>query len=58
MELPSSTGGDGALTCAIVGTLPAGLAFTPSTRRLAGTPTGTHTATSYSYRVTDGVGTG
>ena len=54
--LPQATGGDGALSYSIVGTLPAGLQFTPSTRKITGTPTGTQAAANYTYRVTDSDG--
>ena len=54
--LPAATGGNGTLSYTIVGTLPAGLQFSSSTRKISGTPTTAEDATSYTYRVTDSDG--
>ena len=53
LVLPTATGGNGALTYALVGTPPAGLNFDLPTRTLSGAPTGTQTPTTYTWRVTD-----
>ena len=58
VTLPAATGGDGGLTYAITETLPTGLAFTPATRVLAGTPTIEQDAVEYTYTVTDSDTTG
>ena len=54
LTLPAATGGDGTLTYALTGTLPAGLSFDAATRKIAGKPTATQAATDYTYTVTDG----
>ena len=53
--LPAATDGNGVLTYSIVGTLPAGLKFTSSTRRITGTvdKSVTQPATPYTYAVVD-----
>ncbi len=53
LVLPTATGGNGTLTYALVGTPPTGLNFDLATRTLSGTPTGTQTPTTYTWRVTD-----
>ena len=53
VTLPAATGGEGALMYAITETLPTGLAFTPATRVLGGTPTTEQDAVEYTYTVTD-----
>lgn len=50
--LPTGSGGNGALTYALTGTLPNGVTFNASTRVLAGTPSQTGTF-ALVYRVTD-----
>ena len=45
LQLPKATGGNGALTYSLDGTLPPGLAFTTATRTLTGTPTALGTTT-------------
>ena len=52
-RLPQATDGNGVLTYALSGTLPAGLTFDPATRVLTGTPTEQQPATRYTYTVTD-----
>ena len=52
-RLPQATDGNGVLTYALSGTLPAGLTFDPATRVLTGTPTEQQPATPYTYTVTD-----
>ena len=51
--LPVATGGNGTLTYTLSPDLPAGLSFNARTRTLSGTPTSTHNAATYTYRVTD-----
>ena len=51
--LPAASGGAGALTYALTPALPAGVTFAASTRTLSGTPTGSQTATTYTYTATD-----
>ena len=53
LELPSATGGDGALTYSLSPALPAGLTFNASTRTITGTPTSAMSSTPYTYTVTD-----
>jgi len=57
LVLPEASGGDGALSYALTGDLPAGLSFNADTRTLTGTPTaaGTYAMT---YRVEDADGDG
>ena len=54
--LPAATGGEGGVTYAIEGNLPAGLSFAAATRTISGTPTATQGATSYTMVATDGDG--
>ena len=54
LTLPTATGGNGALTYTLTGTLATGLVFNPSTRVLSGTPTATRAMTTYTYVVGDG----
>ena len=51
--LPAATGGNGELTYALAGTLPAGVTFDASTRMLSGTPAKKQEATEYTYTATD-----
>ncbi len=51
--LPAASGGDGALTYALIPALPAGLAFDADTRTISGTPASA-TSVTYAYRVSDG----
>ena len=56
--LPAASGGTGSYTYSVTSVQTnTGLSFTPSTRRLAGTPTGTVTSDSIFYTVNDGVNT-
>ena len=58
LMLPAASGGTGALTYSLVGTLPAGLSFDVATRVLSGTPTAaTDGAVSVTYIVVDESGT-
>ena len=54
--LPAATGGNGELTYALAGTLPAGVTFDASTRTLSGTPAKKLAATEYTYTATDADG--
>ena len=54
LTLPTATGGNGALTYSLTGTLATGLVFNPSTRVLSGTPTATRAMTTYTYVAQDG----
>ena len=53
LVLPLGKGGNGELTYALVGELPAGLTVDTATRTLSGRPRETQTATTYTWRVTD-----
>ena len=53
LTLPAATGGNPPLQYTLAPAPPAGLTFTPATRRLTGTPTGTQAATRYTYTVID-----
>ena len=54
LTLPASSSGNTPLTYSLVGDLPAGVSFTRrSTRVLEGTPTGTQSAATYTYKVRD-----
>ena len=53
LQLPSATGGDGTLTYELVGTLPTGLDYNSTSRKITGTPTATQAATTYTWRATD-----
>ena len=58
--LPLATGGVGAITYALTGTLPDGLTFDATTRRVTGTPTGmegTFPMIAFVYTATDTAGT-
>ena len=58
LMLPAASGGTGALTYSLVGTLPAGLSYDTATRVLSGTPTAaTDGAVSLTYIVVDESGT-
>ena len=54
--LPAATGGDGGVTYAIEGSLPAGPGFAAATRTISGTPTVAQGATSYTMVATDADG--
>ncbi len=53
LTLPQAIGGNAPLVYALSPTLPDGLSFDPSTRRLSGTPTAASSRTRYTYTVTD-----
>ena len=53
LVLPAAAGGNGALTYALSGELPAGLTFDPATRVLGGLPTQAMAARVYEYTATD-----
>ena len=53
LVLPSASGGDGALTYDLGPALPPGLAFDPSSRTVAGTPTAESSRTEYTLTATD-----
>ncbi len=52
LELPTASGGVGALTYSVSANLPAGLSFDPATRTISGTPTAADTA-AVTYTVAD-----
>ena len=54
--VPAATDGDGGVTYAIEGSLPAGLSFAAATRTISGTPTAAQAATDYTLAATDGDG--
>ena len=54
--VPAATDGDGGVTYAIEGSLPAGLSFAAATRTISGTPTAAQGATNYTLAATDGDG--
>ena len=54
--VPAATDGDGGVTYAIEGSLPAGLSFAAATRTISGTPTATQGATNYTLAATDADG--
>ena len=54
--VPAATDGDGGVTYAIEGSLPAGLSFAAATRTISGTPTAAQGATDYTLAATDGDG--
>ena len=56
LTLPEASGGDGPLSYALSGELPAGLAFDPAARTLSGTPAAAQTATLYTWAATDADG--
>ena len=51
--LPEARDGDGTLTYSVIGQLPTGVNFVPSTRTLSGTPTVLQNVTTYTYKVRD-----
>ena len=53
LTLPQATGGDGMLRYTLDGTLPAGLSYDSTNRKITGTPTGTQAATTYTWKATD-----
>ena len=53
LELPSASGGDGALTYSISPAVGNGLSFEAGTREITGTPTAAASAVSYTYTVED-----
>ncbi len=53
LTLPAATSGNGELTYALAGTLPAGVTFDALTRTLSGTPAKKQEATEYTYTATD-----
>ena len=55
-QLPTATGGDGALTYAIAPALPGGIAFNSDLLELSGTPNATKSPTEYTYTATDADG--
>ena len=54
--VPAATDGDGGVTYAIEGSLPAGLSFAAATRTISGTPTAAQGATNYTLAATDADG--
>ena len=56
VTLPAATSGNAPLTYSIFPTLPPGLSFNASNRRITGTPTGIQDATTYTYTVRDSDG--
>ncbi len=54
--VPAATDGDGGVTYAIEGSLPAGLSFAAATRTISGTPTAAQGATDYTLAATDADG--
>ncbi len=53
VTLPEASGGNPPLTYSLTPSLPAGLAFSATTRAVSGTPTTLQPRTQYAYRVTD-----
>ena len=53
VQLPTATSGDTPRTYSLSPSLPAGLSFSSSTRRITGTPTEAASAASFTYTVTD-----
>ena len=53
LTLPAASGGDTPLTYSLGGSLPNGMSFSTSTRVLSGTPSGTQSAATYTYKVRD-----
>ena len=53
LQLPAATNGDAPLTYSISPTLPTGLSFNSTNRRITGTPTVLQSATTYTYTATD-----
>ena len=56
LTLPSAAGGNGEVSYALSGDLPAGVTFKPSTRTLSGAPSKKQKATEYTYTATDADG--
>ena len=56
VTLPTASGGVGAFTYSLTGTLPDGTTFTAGTRALAGTPTGRFTSATFTYTAEDAEG--
>lgn len=56
LDLPKAEGGNGKLTYALSGKLPAGVTFDVAARVLVGTPTATRAAAEYTYTATDADG--
>ena len=56
LELPAASGGDGALSYALLPQLPEGLAFDADTRMVTGTPVEVMAETEYTLTATDGDG--
>ena len=54
--LPAATGGNGTLNYSLSPAPPTGLSFDAGTRRLTGTPVGTHSARTYTWTATDADG--
>jgi hypothetical protein len=54
--VPTATGGSGAKTFALTGTLPAGLSFNTTTGAITGTPTTAGTTSGLTITVTDSSG--
>ncbi len=52
--LPEATGGNGTISYALTPDLPTGLSLNESTREVSGTPTAAVTATTYTWRASDG----
>ena len=55
--LPDATGGVGDRTYSLSPTLPSGLVFNATTRRITGTPTGRFSSDTFTYTATDSEGT-
>ena len=53
VQLPTATGGDGALSYTLTPALPNGLSFDATNRQISGTPTATVAATPYTLTATD-----
>ena len=53
VTLPAASSGNSPLTYSLGGSLPTGMSFNVSTRVLSGTPSGTQSATTYTYKVRD-----
>ena len=53
LSMPAASGGIGPLTYTLIPALPPGLTFDPIARKVSGTPTAAHLATTYTYAATD-----
>ena len=53
LVLPAASGGTGTITYSLSPSLPSGLVFTASTRKISGVPTSLQTAQTYTYTATD-----